>query len=81
MSDVQRVVGPEFIKQLKEAPAFAIMKDGSKHLVLHVRKNDDEMDTFLGPDFTAMEPIAVASFKEEVMETLRNPAIRANRLF
>jgi hypothetical protein len=81
MSDAQRVAGHEFIRQIKMAPAFAIMKDGSRHLVLHVRKNEDEMDTFLGPDFTAMEPVAVASFKEEVMETLRNPAIRENRLF
>lgn len=81
MKDSQRVVGPEFIRQIKMAPAFAIMKDGNRHLILHVRKNEDEMDTFLGPDFTVMEPVAVASFKEEVMETLRNPAIRQNRLF
>lgn len=81
MTDKTRVDGPEFIRQLKMAPAFAIMKDGNKELVLHVRKNEDEMDTFLSPDFTVMQPIAVASFKEEVMETLRNPAIRQNRLF
>jgi len=81
MSNGTRVDGAEFIRQIKKAPAFAIMKDGKRELILHVRKNDDEMDTFLGPDFTTMKDVEIASFKEEVMETLRNPAIRENRLF